>query len=102
MEHFPGSSIATKRYRKKESPMVPTNLESKEQRSIRSGSVSRFVDSNEFCRLLLGFKKLVRADNPAQGLRGLFDEESNILYLIEQDQLGSLQSNEHLSDNVAK
>ena len=46
-----------------------------------------FVSRDEFCKLMLSYRKLVRSDEPASRLRGLMDVESGERYLIEQEQL---------------
>ena len=47
----------------------------------------RFVDKNEYCNLLTGFKRLVRVDDTHRGLKGLFDLDTKTLYMIEQKKL---------------
>ena len=78
-----------------------TDIDQQRQGSETGCSVSRFVDCDEFCRLLLGFKKLERADKPARGLRGLYDAEADTLYLIQQDRLASFRSDEGLSESTS-
>jgi hypothetical protein len=46
-----------------------------------------FVRRDEFCQLLLSYKKLIRSDEPAARIRGLLDVESGERYLIEQEKL---------------
>jgi hypothetical protein len=46
-----------------------------------------FVRRDEFCQLLLSFKKLVRSDEPARHIRGLLDVTSGVRYLIKQEEL---------------
>jgi hypothetical protein len=48
-----------------------------------------FVDRDEFCRLLLSFRKLIRDDEPSVRARGLLDVRSGERYLIEQERLVS-------------
>lgn len=48
---------------------------------------SRLVDRDEFCQLLLGFRRMVRADDPSSGLRGLRDLQTGVTYLIEREKL---------------
>ena len=60
----------------------------REQRSLlREREECRFVDSEEFCRLLLGFKRLIRADEAAVEVRGLLDLDTGTRFLIEQEKL---------------
>lgn len=58
-----------------------------EQHSSKKRPATRFVDSDEFCRLLVGFKRLVRADDPHYEVRGLLDLDSDTLYMIENNKL---------------
>ena len=46
-----------------------------------------FVESEEFCRLLLGKRKLVRCDQAHGDVRGLMDVETGECYFIEQEKL---------------
>jgi len=46
-----------------------------------------FVNRDEFCKLMLSYRKLVRADEPGNRVRGLLDVESGERYLIEQEEL---------------
>lgn len=59
-----------------------------EQRQLlRESAECRFVESDEFCELLLGFKRMVRADESASELRGLLDLETGTRFLIEEEKL---------------
>jgi hypothetical protein len=57
------------------------------RRALREQPDLKFVHRDEFCRLLLSTKKLVRSDEPAVCIRGLLDVESGERYLIEQEEL---------------
>jgi len=46
-----------------------------------------FVNRDEFCKLILSYRKLVRADEPGNRVRGLLDVESGERYLIDQEEL---------------
>jgi hypothetical protein len=67
--------------------MVPTKPIHEQRRLLRERPGCRFVESEEFYRLLLGFKKLIRADETALKIRGLLDEESGTRIFIEQEKL---------------
>ena len=58
-----------------------------QRRTMRQRPGLVFVDRNEFCELLLSFKKLVRSDEPAVSIRGLLDVESGERYVIGQEDL---------------
>jgi hypothetical protein len=68
--------------------MMTFNETIKERRSaLRQRPGFTFVHRDEFCRLLLSCKKLVRSDEPAVSVRGLLDVQSGERYLIEQEKL---------------
>jgi hypothetical protein len=58
-----------------------------QRRAFREQPGLTFVHRDEFCQLLLSFKKLVRSDEPSVRFRGLLDIESGERYLIEQEEL---------------
>jgi hypothetical protein len=60
---------------------------SERRRALRERPDLKFVHRDEFCKLLLSNKKLIRSDEPAVCLRGLLDVESGERYLIEQEEL---------------
>ncbi|HVT28160.1 MAG TPA: hypothetical protein VHE81_09100 [Lacipirellulaceae bacterium] len=60
---------------------------SERRKLLRERPDHTFVRRDEFCRLLLSNKKLVRSDEPGVRLRGLLDLESGERYLIEQEEL---------------
>lgn len=62
-----------------------TKTSSSKKFMLEKSSDCRFVDWSEFSNLLTGYKRLVRADDNARGLRGLFDLDSKVLYMIEQE-----------------
>jgi hypothetical protein len=55
------------------------------RRSPRESAPATFVEREEFCRMLLSNRKLVRSDEPAY--RGLLDVETGRRFLIERDEL---------------
>ena len=79
----------------KESQMMLTDRRQRVQQLLKERSNCRFVDSEEFCSLLLGFRRLVRADNLPLDLHGLLDQDTKMLYLIERQKLASLSPSCH-------
>ena len=67
--------------------MMPASTLQEQRRLLRQSEECRFVDSDEFCELLLGFKRMVRADESASELRGLLDPETGTRFLIEEEKL---------------
>ena len=57
------------------------------RRALREQPGLTFVHRDEFCELLLSFKRMIRSDEPDVNVRGLLDVESGIRYLIEQERL---------------
>jgi hypothetical protein len=46
-----------------------------------------FVKPSEFCRLAVSHQRLVRCDDPANGLRGLRDAETDVTYVVDAIEL---------------
>ena len=67
--------------------MVETQPIQEKRNELRQRPGCRFVDSEEFCQLLLGFRKLIRADETALMIRGLLDVETGTRFFIEQEKL---------------
>lgn len=55
--------------------------------AMRSNSEYTFVERDEFCRLLLSTRRLVRSDEPRLRFRGLMDLDTGERFLIEQETL---------------
>jgi hypothetical protein len=67
--------------------MVLTETFDERRRTLRERSELTFVHREEFCKLLVSFRRVVRADEPAASLRGLLDLDTGKRYLIEQENL---------------
>jgi len=67
--------------------MRMTGTLNERRRTLRERSELRFVQRDEFCKLLLSSKKLIRSDEPGASVRGLLDLETGKRYLIEQENL---------------
>ena len=57
------------------------------RRAMREHSEFMFVQREEFCRLLLCTRRMVRSDEPDVRIRGLKDMETGTRFLIEQENL---------------
>ena len=55
--------------------------------AMRDDAKFTFVQREEYCRLLLSTRRMVRSDEPSLHARGLLDTETGMRFLIEQDQL---------------
>ena len=72
--------------------MVPTGLtgagrQIRPHAAIEDNADARFVNKEEYFRLLVGFRRLVRADDAEKNLRGLLDEETGTRYMIHEEEL---------------
>lgn len=65
--------------------LIETN--ERRRRSMHDRTNSTFVQREEFCRLLLSTRRLVRSDEPDINVRGLLDTETGDRFLIEQEKL---------------
>ena len=57
------------------------------RRAMRERADFMFVQREEFCRLLLSTRRMVRSDEPDVHVRGLKDIETGTRFLIEQEKL---------------
>jgi hypothetical protein len=55
------------------------------RRARRDPASAIFVKRDEFCEMLVSFRKMVRADEPAY--RGLLDLETGKRFLVEREEL---------------
>ena len=67
--------------------MAPADTKSERLLRLRNRTDCLFVERDEFCRLMIGSRRLVRADESAVELRGLLDLETGTHFLIEQYKL---------------
>ena len=67
--------------------MSQTEMLPEQRRALRQFTRSEFVQRDEFYRLLLSCRKMVRSDEPAVDLLGLFDLETGTRFLIERRKL---------------
>jgi hypothetical protein len=85
----PGSGI---RERKLEMsmPMVEPPTMRQERQQLRSQANWTFVNAYEFRSLAVSARRLLRADEPAAGLRGLLDPETGTHFVTEEENLFAL------------
>jgi len=57
------------------------------RRAVRDHADFTYVQREEFCRLLLSTRRMVRSDEPDLNVRGLLDMETGTRFLIEQEKL---------------
>ncbi len=56
-------------------------------RTATSGMETRFVEADVYCRLVTSRRCLVRMDDHARGLRGVFDPTTGVCYVVEERKL---------------
>jgi hypothetical protein len=67
--------------------MVLTETIDQRRAALGDKSDYTFVQRDEFCRLLLSSRRLVRSDEPRLRARGLKDVDTGARFLIEQEKL---------------
>ena len=67
--------------------MMLTETLDDRRRAMRDCADFTFVQREEFCRLLLSTRRMVRSDEPDLNVRGLLDTETGTRFLIEQEKL---------------
>jgi hypothetical protein len=70
-----------------EAAMSQTKSVQKQRFSPRERLAGTFVERDEFCRLLLSVRRMVRSDEPAVNLRGLRDLATGKRFFIEREKL---------------
>lgn len=55
--------------------------------SATPGMETRFVEADVYCRLITSRRRLLRMDDPARGLRGVFEPNTRIRYVVEERKL---------------
>lgn len=67
--------------------MVLTETLDERRAALRDSADYTFVQRDEFCRLLLSSRRLVRSDEPRLKMRGLMDLDTGDRFFIEQEKL---------------
>jgi hypothetical protein len=67
--------------------MVLTETLGERRVAMRDASPYTLVQREEFCRLLLSTRRLVRSDEPRLRMRGLMDLDTGARFCIEQEKL---------------
>jgi hypothetical protein len=67
--------------------MLETPTMRQERQQLRSLANWTFVNAYEFRSLAVSARRLVRADEPAAGLRGLLDPETGTHFVTEEENL---------------
>ncbi len=57
------------------------------RKKLRLDEKACFVDRAHFCKLIVSARILNRCDVPAACVRGIYDPEQDVRYLIEEEQL---------------
>lgn len=67
--------------------MSQMEMHDEQRRGLRQFTRSKYVQRDEFCKLLLSCRKMVRADEPEVDVRGILDLETGTRFLIERRKL---------------
>jgi hypothetical protein len=67
--------------------MVVSESIDERRAAMRENSEYTFVERDEFCRLMLSTRRLVRSDEPRLQYRGLMDLDTGARFLIEHEEL---------------
>jgi hypothetical protein len=54
---------------------------------LRRDAACRFVEPHEFYRLAVSKRKLIRCDESAANVRGLFDPAEGVTFVVEEEKL---------------
>lgn len=63
-----------------------------QRQQIMERAEIRLVEADEFCRMLTSNRQLVRVDQPEAMLRGLFDPEQGLQFMVEEEKLRNLRA----------
>lgn len=67
--------------------MTTIGLHQEGRHEVSERSSGTFIPREEFCKLLLSNRKMLRFDERGGKVRGLLDVQSGALYLIEREEL---------------
>lgn len=66
---------------------LPSQQTQQHRREILERAETRLVEAEEFCRMMTSNRRLVRVDQPAAMLRGLYDPEQGLQFIVEEEKL---------------
>jgi hypothetical protein len=70
---------------------LPSRQTQQQRQQIMKRSEIRLVEVEEFCRLLTSNRQLVRLDQPQAMLRGLYDPEQGLQFMVEEEKLRDMR-----------
>ena len=66
---------------------LPSQQTQQQRRQIMELAETRLVEAEEFCRMMTSNRQLVRVDRPEAMLRGLYDPEQGLQFIVEDEKL---------------
>jgi len=66
---------------------LPSRQTQQQRQQIMDRQETRLVEADEFFRMLTSNRQLVRVDQPQAMLRGLFDPEQGLQFIVEEEKL---------------
>ena len=71
---------------------APSRKTQQQRQQIMERAEIRLVEADEFCRLLTSNRQLVRVDQPEAMLRGLYDLEQGLRFIVEEEKLSNMRA----------
>lgn len=71
---------------------APSRKTQQQRQQIMERAETRLVEADEFCRMLTSNRRLVRFDQPEAMLRGLYDVEQGLRFIVEEEKLSNLRA----------
>jgi hypothetical protein len=73
--------------------LAPPSRKTQQQRQqIMERAETRLIEADEFCRMLTSNRRLVRFDQPEAMLRGLYDLEQGLRFIVEEEKLSNVRA----------
>jgi hypothetical protein len=71
---------------------APSRKTQQQRQEIMERAEIRLVEVDEFCRMLTSNRRLVRFDQPEAMLRGLYDLEQGLRFIVEEEKLSNVRA----------
>ena len=70
----------------------PSRNTQQQRRQIMERAETRLIEADEFCKMLTSNRRLVRVDQPEAMLRGLYDLEQGLRFIVEEEKLSNVRA----------
>jgi len=71
---------------------APSRNTQQRRKQIMERAETRLIEADEFCKMLTSNRRLVRVDQPEALLRGLYDVEQGLSFIVEEEKLSNLRA----------